>query len=67
MFQLAAFSRATEVFAVDTVLARVVLHFANYSDYETLDTSMEREGFRRIVQAKMGSATICLHEPPCTT
>ena len=38
-----------------SAIARVELHFANYSDYETLHAAMEREGFQRIVQANDGA------------
>jgi hypothetical protein len=36
------------------VIARVELHFANYTDYETLHTAMQREGFQRVVRANDG-------------
>jgi hypothetical protein len=36
-------------------IARVELHFASETDYNTLHAAMEREGFLRVVQADDGA------------
>ena len=36
-------------------IARVELHNATYSDYETLHAAMQQEGFSRFIQADSGA------------